>query len=128
MLKQTLATGNIQDYREVTVYFVGGNRTTRLFHKNNVAQFVEATVKLHHKPGVNPHSKLTTAPVWRVTSSPLAYSGPYWWTARTLNADNTGARFLEGSYEHERIEWEDAEYVKEQIRLEMEAEARAEAS
>lgn len=116
-MKQTLATGNIQDYREVKVYYIGGNLSTRLFHKSDVSQFVDATVRLHHKPGINPHSKLTTSPVWRITSAPLAYFGPYWWTTRSLNADNTGTRFLEGSYEHEKVEWEDVEYINHEREL-----------
>jgi len=124
--RPTPANGSIRDYRAVVVYFHGGNRSQYIFHKEDVSKFAQAQVKLHHSPGVNPHSKLTTAPIWRITSAVLCASGPYWWTTPSLNPDGSGARFIEGGPDEEII-WEDRKYVEEQVRLEIEAEARAEA-
>jgi hypothetical protein len=63
-----------------------------IMHKDHVAKFVEASVKLHHTPGINPANKEKTAPIWRITSAPL-HASSYWWTTPSLhgNDDPDGA-------------------------------------
>ncbi len=90
-------TGDITDYRQVRMDFCYGKSNEYIMHKDHVARFVEASVKLHHTPGINPANKVTTAPIWRITSAPL-YGSSYWWTTPSLEGNDNpqGAIIVKG--------------------------------
>jgi hypothetical protein len=87
--------GDISDFRMVRMDFCYGASNEYIMHKNHVARFVEASVKLHHTPGINPANKETTAPIWRISSAPL-HGSSYWWTTPSLegNDDPSGAAIV----------------------------------
>lgn len=89
--------GDITEFRQVRMYFCYGASNEYIMHKDHVASFVEASVKLHHTPGINPANKEPTSPIWRITSAPL-HGHSYWWTTPSLegNDDPTGAVIVQG--------------------------------
>jgi hypothetical protein len=66
-------------------------------HKDHVDRFVEASVKLHHTPGINPANKEPTSRIWRITSAPL-HASSYWWTTPSLEGNDNpeGAGIVKG--------------------------------
>lgn len=89
--------GDIADFREVRMDFCYGASNEYIMHKDHVARFVEASVKLHHTPGINPANKEPTAPIWRITSAPL-HASSYWWTTPSLEGNDNpeGALIVKG--------------------------------
>lgn len=89
------AKGAISDYRMVRMDFCQGSSNEYIMHKDHVARFVEASVKLHHTPGVNPVNKEPTSRIWRIESAPL-HQCSYWWTTPSLegNDDPAGAAII----------------------------------
>jgi hypothetical protein len=61
--------------------------------EGSVDRFVEATLQLHFKPGVNPHTNVATKPVQYLTVAALQPMGPFWDTTPGLqeNDDPRGA-------------------------------------
>ena len=93
----TPVAGDIADYREVRMDFCYGKSNEYIMHKDHVVRFVEASVKLHHTPGINPANKEQTSPIWRITSAPL-HGSSYWWTTPSLEGNNNpdGALIVRG--------------------------------
>jgi len=89
--------GDISDYRQVRMDFCYGSSNEYIMHKDHVARFVEASVKLHHTPGINPANKEPTSPIWRITSAPL-HGSSYWWTTPCLEGNDNpeGALIVKG--------------------------------
>jgi hypothetical protein len=118
-------TGDIADFRQVRMDFCYGASNEYIMHKDHVARFVEASVKLHHTPGINPANKNTTAPIWRITSAPL-HGSSYWWTTPSLkgNDDPAGATVVNGG--PSETVFVDREYVDRINREEDEMEAAGE--
>jgi hypothetical protein len=89
--------GDIADFRQVRMDFCYGASNEYIMHKNHVSRFVEASVKLHHSPGINPANKNPTSRIWRITSAPL-HGNSYWWSTPSLNGndDPAGAVILKG--------------------------------
>lgn len=81
---------------EVELHFAGGNIATHMVPTSEVSAFVEASKRLHHSPGINPHSGGQTAKVWKITSRGMRIDGPFWWSTPDLgnNDDPAGARIL----------------------------------
>lgn len=115
------AQGDISDFRFVRMEFCASPAAEYIMHKDHVPRFVEASVKLHHNPGVNPGNGQKTAPIWRITSAPL-HVGTYWWTTPNLqgNDDPEGAAIVKGG-KPETL-FVDHEYVDRLNRLEAEIE------
>jgi hypothetical protein len=116
------ATGDISDFRMVRMDFCTGSAHEHIMHKNHVARFVEASVKLHHTPGINPANKEPTSRIYRITSAPL-HQHVYWWSTPSLegNDDPEGAAIIKnGPCETVFI---DKEYVDRLNREEDEMEA-----
>lgn len=124
-LRARAASGEIADVRQVTIYFYDGSHQF-LIHKDGIEAFVEAQVKLHFEPGVNPHNQNKTKKIWKITSSELSYDGPFWWSTPDLmkNGDPAGVKILDGR--NERTVWVDQKTVDawraEDERAEYEAE------
>jgi hypothetical protein len=55
---------------------------------------VEALLKLHHSPGVNPHSGRPTARLVRVRVGKASLGDGYWWTGPTLQDEGLKARLV----------------------------------
>ena len=91
------ATGDIADFRLVRMDFCYGASNEYIMHRDHVARFVEASVKLHHTPGINPGNKEPTARIWQITSAPLHVSS-YWWSTPNLRGNDNpeGAGIVEG--------------------------------
>lgn len=83
----TPLAGDIADYRMVRVQFCKGPDQDYVMHKDHVARFVEATVKLHFDPGINPATGARCARIWRVSSAPINGS-TYWWCVPNLGKNN----------------------------------------
>lgn len=69
----------------------------------DVPLLLEALLKLHHAPGVNPHSGRPTARLERVRVGRPAVAPGYWWTAPTLEEDGLKARLIQWTTE---VVWE----------------------
>ena len=91
------ATGDISDFRFVRMEFCGAGDGEYIMHKDHVQRFVEASVKLHHSPGINPANGEQTTPIWRITSAPL-HASSYWWSTPSLegNGGADGAAIVKG--------------------------------
>lgn len=89
----------------VTVYFEGTTQSVHFVTSNELERLLEATVELHHDPGINPHNQGKTARAVRITGRKIrmdkrkvhAY-GPYWWSTPGLanNDDPRGAKIYGG--------------------------------
>lgn len=75
--------------------------------------FKEATLRLHHSPGINPHNKEKTMSLSRMTIRRLCKvreevkaDGPFWWSTPNLkeNYDHSGAMIFSGVND---AEWRD---------------------
>jgi len=109
----------VSDLRLVTLYWQnGGANSTHIVPAFEVERLKEATVRLHHTPGVNPANGGETRKVWLITSEPMMFEGPYWWSTPDLgqNDDPAGARLLRGNFDRE-ILFEDREFSRNQIQL-----------
>ena len=62
---------------------------------SDVALLVEALVRLHHDPGVNPHSGRRTAKLVRVSVGTPSLGAGHWWTGPTLQDEGAKARTLD---------------------------------
>lgn len=60
----------------------------------DVPMLLEALIKLHHVPGVNPHSGRPTARLVRVRVGKAALGDGYWWTGPTLQDEGLKARLV----------------------------------
>jgi hypothetical protein len=68
--------------------------TRELVPAADVPLLVEALVKLHHDPGVNPHNGNKTARLVRVRVGTPSLGDGYWWTGPTLEDDGPRARVV----------------------------------
>lgn len=115
----------LSDVRRLTLHYVSGSPLSQyLIPATEVDRFVEASKRLHHDPGRNPHNGVGAAKIWQITVAELTPRGPFWWTTPDLqrNNDPAGAHIID-SY-HERIVWTDEEYVARCNAEEAEAEAK----
>lgn len=89
--------GDISEFRLVRMDFCYGAGNEYIVHKDHVCRFVEASVKLHHTPGINPANKEETSRIWRITSAPL-HGCSYWWTTPSLEGNDNpdGATIIKG--------------------------------
>jgi hypothetical protein len=101
--------------------------TMYLIRKAHLERFKEATLKLHHERGVNPHDGNKTARLYRMTASPLQSHGPYWWTTPNLqaNGDSARATIIDTSLSTETLWLSDEEDLRGEAEEEAEAEAAA---
>lgn len=102
---------HLSEIRRVTLYYVQGHPSSYLIPAAEVDRFVEASKRLHWRPGRNPHNNEEAAKVWRITVAELELKGPFWWTTPDLqsNGDPAGARIIDGY--QERQVFVDAELV-----------------
>lgn len=68
--------------------------TRELVPADEVPLLVEALRRLHHEPGVNPHSGRPTARLKRVRVGTAALHDGYWWTGPTLQDEGPKARVV----------------------------------
>lgn len=80
--------------------------TRELVPADEVPLLVEALRRLHHEPGVNPHSGRPTARLQRVRVGTAKLTDGYWWTGPTLTDAGPKARLI--GWEHEVV-WDQAE-------------------
>lgn len=69
----------------------------------DVPMLLEGLLKLHHAPGVNPHSGRPTARLVRIRVGKPALGDGYWWTGPTLQDDGLKARLVRWTSE---VVWE----------------------
>ena len=79
----------VSDLRIVTINFLSGlggqaEPATHIVHKDDVDRFVQACIKLHGDPGINPHNKQTTAPAESIDVSEPRGIGYHWWATPDL--------------------------------------------
>lgn len=62
-------------------------------HEDQVDTFVQATIRLHHEPGINPHNEAPTARLWEITVNGLeTETKTYWWCHPDLRGSTGGAK------------------------------------
>jgi len=89
----------------ITLYFKNGQKAKYTISSEDVEKFVEACMRLHNYPGINPHNKQKTARLEKITRKDLLTdvknipnrpwsSGPYWWSTPNLqkNHDPSGVK------------------------------------
>lgn len=101
----------LTDVRQVKLYWIKSAPTDYMVLSSEVDTFVEATKRLHWKPGINPHNKHECSKIWRITVAPLDFRGPFWWTVPDLQNDNDplGSRIIDGG--RETVVFDDEEYI-----------------
>lgn len=100
----------ISDIRKVTLFYIDGTPASFFVPAAEVDRFVEASKRLHWKPGCNPHNGSKTAQAYQITVATMGLRGPFWWTTPDLqnNCDPAGARIID--VDKERTVWIDEEY------------------
>jgi len=90
---------DLSQVAQVLLTFEDNSQQTRLIPRVDVDMFFEAALKLHHNPGVNPHSGLSTTKLRAMAAYTLRLDGPYWWTMPSLdtNGDQRGARVFQNA-------------------------------
>jgi hypothetical protein len=114
---------HLSDIRKVTLHYIGSYPESYLIPTAEVPRFVDASKRLHWKPGENPHNGDDAARIWRITVATLGARGPYWWTTPDLqnNDDPAGARIFD--IESEQVVFVDEAVVNRWHAEEAEAEA-----
>lgn len=84
-----LQTTPFSDLRLVILQLEDDSRPQYILHKSQVNRFVDASKRLHHDPGVNPHNGAKIKKLVRIIVAEPECNGPYWWTTPNLykNAD-----------------------------------------
>lgn len=95
--------------RQVTLHWRKGEPSTHIVSESDFAKFLEATLELHHDPGINPHNGGETSRVVKITSRSLRPDGPFWWTVPGLkeNFDPKGAKIWMWTLNEETV-WEES--------------------
>lgn len=112
MPEQPSSDPRLSQIRRVTLHYLNREPASYLIHESEVDRFVEASKRLHFKPGRNPHNGHKCPKIWKITSARLEFKGPFWWTTPDLmeNGDPNGAHTID-SYQ-EPIVWVDAATVE----------------
>ena len=85
---------DLASMRRVEWTLEGGDRRDELVPADEVELLVEALLKLHHEPGVNPHNgRKATALVRLAIGTPRLGPG-FWWSGPTLQDDGPQARLV----------------------------------
>lgn len=82
---------------KITFYHVSDNGNcipstpmVRYMHQSQVDTFIEATVRLHHSPGINPHNGAETAKLWEIKVAGLQEDTvSYWWCNPDLKSNGS---------------------------------------
>jgi hypothetical protein len=98
------------ELRIVTLCFYDCSPTTHFVRECDVEKLVQASLKLHYKPGINPYNGVETARLYRILVAPLRIDGPFWWSTPNLenNEDPSGARIIQGGVDS--VAWKDPDY------------------
>lgn len=114
----------LSDVRKVTLYYIGTTPSSFLIPAAEVDRFVDASKRLHWKPGRNPHNGCEASKVYQITVGTMEARGPFWWTTPDLqnNGDPAGARIIDVGTE--RTVWVDDEYIARCEAEQAESEAR----
>lgn len=93
---------SVNKLRKVILKFEGGKTSEHLVLEGDVDKFVDASIRLHHDPGVNPHNAKKAARVETICVSRLRASGPFWWSTPDLkkNSDPSGAVIFRWQPDH----------------------------
>ncbi len=119
----------VSELRQVRIEFDETTPSVYLMHMSQVATFMEATLKLHHSPGVNPHNQVKTASakeIW-VTRFDRVGQKSYWWCAPSLQANAAESASLVVNHDYERVWAREDVLARERAerKAELEAEYRA---
>lgn len=95
-----LGDPKLSEMRQVELHYIDRAPDKYLVHQCEVRKFVEASKRLHFKPGKNPHNGAKCPKIFQITVSRLRPTGPFWWTTPDLqnNHDPNGARVFNGDY------------------------------
>ncbi|WP_293811819.1 hypothetical protein [uncultured Bosea sp.] len=90
------AVEHVTPISEVELHYAGGTTARYWVPSSEVTAFAQACRRLHHTPGVNPHSGKDTIKIWQITSRSMSVAGPFWWSTPDLqsNGDPAGARII----------------------------------
>lgn len=86
-------TNSTNKLRKVILKHESGRAREHLVIESDVDKLVDASIRLHHDPGVNPHNGKKAAKLETICVSRLRASGPFWWSTPGLkkNSDPNGA-------------------------------------
>lgn len=82
------------EIKKVTVTFEDKSQSEFLILDSELECFIKANVRLHYKPGKNPHAHGQVTKIISIAVSDLKPTGPYWWSTPNLkdNYNKRGAR------------------------------------
>jgi hypothetical protein len=84
--------------------FEGDSQESVLLRPRDVLPYVQAVLKLHFDPGINPYDGERAAVALDVRVGVLRPAGPYWWTSPTLEENDPHAvRIWDAS--NDRVVW-----------------------
>ena len=93
----------VSDLRMVVKHYQDSSHSSEdIVHVDDVDAYVEAAVRLHFNPGINPHSGGETMKIERIMLGTPHFSGPYWHTTPSLqheDANENGAATLSWNFE-----------------------------
>ena len=73
-----------------------GHAEVYFVHEKDVDTFITAQEKLHHNPGINPHTGGPTSPLTYLSVEKInhQHDNIYWWATPSLNANCSGATVI----------------------------------
>ena len=103
-------------------HWVGGETALDFIPESEVARFVTACIRLHHTPGINPHTGGEARKIWKIVAHDMNVRGPFWWSTPDLqkNGDPNGARIVAWSLSRELFVDKDSADYQEMLRIELE--------
>lgn len=96
-----------KDLRVVTLCFHHGRDEEYIVHREQMQTLIDASIKLHFDPGINPHSLVEAAKIYAIKVARLRAYGQYWWTKQNLGTDKTEDGAFTISAGVGRIVWRD---------------------
>lgn len=115
---------------KVERHWVGGDITTDFVPENEVDRFVTACIRLHHTPGINPHTGGQARKIWKIVAHDMEVRGPFWWSTPDLqeNYDPNGARIVDWTCSRELfVDKQSADYqemLKNELQADLEEQER----
>ena|SRR5665213_2272120 len=87
----------ISELRTIVLTYKGSKNASRhMMHESQVKAFVEATLKLHYHPGINPYTGGKTSEIELIVSYRLDKSEQttFWWCSSTLSEDKWNGAYI----------------------------------
>lgn len=100
---------DLKNLRQVILYFTNDyhtycpHPTKHIVMETDVQMLVDASVKLHYMPGINPHNKVDTARLWEITVAKLGAFKTFWWSQPSLGLEKFSPGAMVSHWEEKSI-------------------------